>query len=175
MREFILSRQNLVRRTIFVLMMSAAVRSFAFTSICTAKFNGQAGIASDRSNTQASADYEMAAVHWDPVLKRSWAVLCKNEGTPAVLVPLKGRAPALTVSPFPVIHAGEVVRVLQKDANIRLELTGIAEENGAVGNHVRVHLLSPLKGMSDSQDGWGLRPKALVAIIRGPHQVEIVQ
>ncbi len=177
MQEFIFPRQNLLRRIIFVLMVSAAARSFALTSDCTAKSTNQTAIVIDRSNTPINAKYEMTAVHWDPVLKQNWAVLrmCKSEGSPAMLVPLKEDIPAPTMSPFPVIHAGEIVHILQRDTRIRMELTGLAEENGTVGGRIRVHILSPLKEMSDSQDGWGLRPRALLAIIRGPHQVEIVQ
>ena len=177
MCNLIFSRQNLLRRIVFLLMVPAAMRAFAFSSICTEKPNGHANVALDRSYAQMNTGYEMTAVHWDPVLRQNWAVVrpCQHDGAPAMLVPLNGDAPAPTMSPFPLVHAGEVVRIRQQDAHVWMELTGVAEESGAIGGRVRVHMLNTLKGTPSLQDGWGVRPKTLLAIIRGPHDVEIVR
>ncbi|HEY8996828.1 MAG TPA: hypothetical protein VIM60_02955, partial [Edaphobacter sp.] len=88
---------------------------------------------------------------------------------------LEGDTTVPTMSPFPVIHAGEVVRIRQQDAHLWMEITGVAEESGAIGGRVRVHMLNPLKGTPSLQDGWGVRPKTLLAVVRGPHDVEIVR
>jgi hypothetical protein len=77
---------------------------------------------------------------------------------------------------FPVIHAGDVVRIRRQDAMLHINLTGIAEENGAIGKPIRVHLLHQLtNGFNGAPTGFSGNSRPLMAVIRGPHEVEIEQ
>jgi flagella basal body P-ring formation protein FlgA len=68
-------------------------------------------------------------------------------------------------SPFPVIHAGDVVQLRRQERNLRIEVAGRAEENGAIGSKVRVRLLH--SGFDAGQE------QTFIGIVRGPGNVEI--
>jgi len=128
---------------------------------------------------EAGGSNAQSLVHWDPVLKRRWAVVedCGLTDGNKKLLLLEGQAvlPNSVATPFPVVHRGDVVRITKQDAVTRMDLTGIAEESGALGGRVRVHVLYPTKANVDSQSAWGVRPTTLLTTVLGPHQVEMKQ
>lgn len=67
---------------------------------------------------------------------------------------------------FPVVHAGDLVQLWSQEQNLHIEIAGRAEQNGAVGNKIRVRLLHPGFDTGREQTGLG--------IVRGPSNVELL-
>lgn len=131
--------------------------------------------------------YRVSSLHRDAVLGRSWASVerCGHPEWPAVSVPREpkaGRDGLMLASAAPhgvpppagqaavhreaiTVRAGETVRLWRHEANLRLELTGVSEESGAVGTRVRVRVLA-------KQDE-GERPRTMFGLVRGPADVEM--
>ena len=77
-------------------------------------------------------------------------------------------------SRFLIVHTGDVLHVRSYEEFFRIDTTGVAQENAALGDHLRVILLQPGSyGFSSAP----LRPAAdsekVRAVVRGPHEVEI--
>ena len=65
------------------------------------------------------------------------------------------------VSGQPVVAIGAVVRVVRADVNVRLEMAGVAQESGAIGDAVRVRV-----GSADDA-------RFVQAVVRGDGLVEL--
>ncbi len=139
--------------------------------------------------------YLLREVRWDPVLRQSWAVL-ESVGHPerpyvSVLVPLSARETSIAraqsgIAPpaqlaqtslytapnqfgsAPVVHAGDQVTLWSEERNLHVQLTAVAEQNGAVGDRIRLHIL----GVSM---GWEQTPQRLTGTVRGAGSVEMTQ
>ena len=123
------------------------------------------------------AGYRIASVGWDPLLRQRWAkfVNCAHPERPAIAVlmsPLKQDSPPSTpaarqtTAAFPVVHAGDLVRLWSQEGNLRIEASGIAEASGASGSTIRVRLMhSRLEGQYQEQTFHG--------VVRGPRDVEM--
>lgn len=66
---------------------------------------------------------------------------------------------------FPVVHAGDLLQLWRQEENLRIEVAGRAEENGAEGSRIRVRLLSSSFDMGQEQ--------TVIGIVRGPGDVEM--
>ncbi|HEY0163250.1 MAG TPA: flagella basal body P-ring formation protein FlgA [Edaphobacter sp.] len=115
--------------------------------------------------------YRVASVRRDPLLNQSWAtvVSCSHPERPSITLPLPSDSPRnaqAANTPFPVVHAGDLVQLWGQQRNLRIEVAGKAEESGATGNRVRVRLLRT--GLETGE------PRALTGIVRGPGNVEIM-
>jgi flagella basal body P-ring formation protein FlgA len=62
------------------------------------------------------------------------------------------------------------VLLRSEEANIRLQLAAVAEENGGVGDRVRVRLLVGSGGSFE-----GKETRRVTGIVRGPGEVEMEQ
>jgi len=121
--------------------------------------------------------YRLSGVRWDPLLNQQWATIttCGHPDRPAIALPFPGLRRAsmfsssleglTNQSPFPVVHAGDLVQLWGQQKNLRVEAAGRAEQSGATGSKVRVRLLR--SGLEGGQ------PQMLVGIVRGPGNVEI--
>jgi hypothetical protein len=119
--------------------------------------------------------YRVAATRWDPVLNQHWVVIssCDHPDHPAISISLKATRQATSSqqgretapSQSSVIHAGDLVQLWSQEQNLRLEIAGRAEQNGAVGSRIRVRLLH--SGFDTGQE------QTMVGIVRGPRNVEI--
>jgi hypothetical protein len=122
--------------------------------------------------------YRIVSVRWDPLLNQRWAMVasCEHPERPSIAMLLTGRRLPAEVpahgsnangrqSPFPVIHAGDVVQLRSQERNLRIEVAGRAEENGAVGSKVRVRLLH--SGFDAGQE------QTFIGTVRGPGYVEL--
>lgn len=109
---------------------------------------------------------------FDPILKRSWAVVldCRHPERPASLLPVAGTAqdPAAgaeiggNAGGRPWLRAGSRVRVwrAERDGGLRIQLSGIVIESAPLGVAVRVRA--------------GERGVILHGIVRGADSVELV-
>lgn len=122
--------------------------------------------------------YRVKIVRWDPLLKQRWAVVasCDHPERPSIAMQvsderLEAVHPNLesrrqtTQSPFPIVHAGDLVQLWKQEQNLRIKVAGRAEENGAAGSRVRVRLIP---------SGFDIGPEhTFIGIVRGPSDVEI--
>jgi Chaperone for flagella basal body P-ring formation len=136
-----------------------------------------AGGGQDRASL-VSQGLVLRELRWDSVLRRSWAVFANpaHPERPAVVVPAEpaeaARAEAefagrgTEARPVPVVHAGDRVRLWSAERNLRLQLTAVAEEDGAVGELVRVRIAGA---------AWAVDAAAqtLRGVVRGAADVEL--
>ncbi len=104
--------------------------------------------------------YRVTSLRRDAVLGMNWAAVerCGHPGWPALAMASKmtpppapneiaairagGRMPGggLVERRAPLVRIGETVRLWQEDRNVRLQLPAVSEEDGAVGDRVRLHV-----------------------------------
>jgi hypothetical protein len=124
-----------------------------------------------REPTLQQKGYRTTSVRWDPLLGQQWATIasCDHPERPSIALLMSSpRATTEEVSPtpFPIVHAGDLVRLWKQENDLRIEASGIAAESGATGRRIRVRLLrSDLDGQ--------LQEQALFGIVRGKGDVEI--
>jgi hypothetical protein len=131
------------------------------------------------SPTLESGGYRVTRIQSDPVLGQRWAMIvsCGHPEWPAFALPANGAIsiktlqegnPSLTenVKTALVVHAGDVVRLWRQETLLRIEVAGVSEESGALGNTVRVRLVPR---NTDDQS----IPEQFAGVVRGPSNVEI--
>jgi hypothetical protein len=121
--------------------------------------------------------YRVAKIQSDPVLRQTWAMIihCGHPGWPAVALPLgnsilpirlREQESAKRISASVVIRAGDIVRLWRQDSSLRIEVTGISEGSGGLGDLVKVRLL---RRNTDDQS----IAEQFSGIVRGPSDVEM--
>ena len=126
-----------------------------------------------------TAGYRITKIIRDPLLHQQWAmaVSCGHPERPSIAIPLPEQRLDATLSPsttptdshgsnpFPIVHAGDVVQLVAREPNLRMEIAGRAEQSGALGSKVRVRSLN---------SGFDIgRDQTFVGIVRGPGKIEI--
>jgi hypothetical protein len=123
--------------------------------------------------------YRVMSVQSDVVLKQRWAFIARCDhpewpvsalqisGFNSLLPPRESRQISLQgISAIPVVHAGDVVLLWKQEDLLRIEVAGISEESGGLGNTIRVRLLHK---NTDEQSVH----EQFTGIIRGPSDVEM--
>lgn len=123
--------------------------------------------------------YRVARVQLDLVLSQRWAMIatCEHPDWPAFALPVSGtklpivpqEANRLVIRDsrsVPVVRAGESIRLWGQDDLLRIDVAGIAEEDGGLDKTIRVRLVQR------NTDGQSI-PQQLIGIVRGPSNVEI--
>lgn len=134
---------------------------------------------SQSSAAPQDSGYRVTKIQSDPVLGQRWAMIasCEHPDWPAFALPVSGpellRVPQKverTSTPYvrtvPVVRAGETILLWKQEDLLRIEAAGVAEENGDVGETIRVRLVH--RGTDDQAI-----PQELAGIVRGPSNVEI--
>jgi Chaperone for flagella basal body P-ring formation len=67
---------------------------------------------------------------------------------------------------LPVVRAGQTVTIWKHEADLKIEVTGVAEDNGAMGQRIRVRLPAAF------DDG---PPREIAGVVRGAESVEMVR
>jgi hypothetical protein len=107
-------------------------------------------ISSLSSPQSESQGYRVASVRWDPVMRQSWATIvsCGHPDWPGISLRTGEADDAVhTVSALvrdersPVVRAGDIVELWRQEDLLRIEVTGVAEQSGSVGETIRVRLL----------------------------------
>jgi hypothetical protein len=117
--------------------------------------------------------YRVASMRWDPLLNQHWAMIasCSHPERPAFALRISDGESAsesrAAQTPFPVVHAGDVVQLWSQEHNLRIEAAGRAEESAAAGGRVRVRLLHT--GFDPGQE------QTMIGIVRGAGDVEILR
>jgi hypothetical protein len=131
------------------------------------------------SGVSSGSGYKVSKVQSDPILGHRWAmvVTCGHSNWPALAFPVSGsESPTLSemsnqsaahdIGATPVIRVGEVIRLWRQEEFLRIEMTGVAEENGDLGKVIRVRLVR-----ANGEDQSPLLQ--LAGVVRGPSDVEI--
>jgi Chaperone for flagella basal body P-ring formation len=130
--------------------------------------------------TFAAQGWVLREVHWDPILQHAWEVFADpaHPERPTVAVLAGGAEQQLARSAteahsrvieaaVPVVHIGDRVVLWSAEKNLRLQLAAVAEENGAIGDHIRLSIPGAAwdNGPSSQQPVRG--------VVRGVADVEI--
>jgi hypothetical protein len=110
----------------------------------------QTAIAGTPSDVQSDkGGYKVVRTLTDPLLGQTWAMIanCDHPQWATLAFPVF-RPSSLYVSKLPtrgpllpvVVHAGDPVRLWRREALLQIEVAGLSEQNGTVGQTVRVRL-----------------------------------
>lgn len=126
-----------------------------------------------------SGGYRVMRIQSDPVLGQRWVMIvsCNHPEWPALALPANGTISIKTSQETdrslidsarlaPMVRAGDIVRLWRQEDFLRLEIAGVSEQNGRLGNTIRVRLL---RSNTDDQS----TPEQLSGVVRGPSNVEI--
>jgi hypothetical protein len=131
------------------------------------------------SPTSKRGGYRVTSIQSDVVLGQKWALIasCDHPEWPTLALqmyepkPLPStlqirQRPQDLISAIPVVHAGDPVRLWKQEDLLRIEIAGISEESGSLGNKIRVRLLHRNTDDQAMQEQFS-------GIIRGPSDVEM--
>jgi hypothetical protein len=124
------------------------------------------------SSTSGSGGYRVERTQSDKVLKQTWAIVirCDHPEWPAVALPLRDSIlepeSAKYIPTSVVIRAGEIVRLWRREISRRIEVTGISEGNGRLGDLIKVRLLHRNTDDQSVEEQFS-------GIVRGPSDVEM--
>jgi hypothetical protein len=107
-------------------------------------------------NGPASGGFRLEELRRDRMLNKRWAIVrsCDHPERPAMTVamglddasqPVATQASEPLQAPSytaPVVRAGATVRLVGGNGNLHLEMTGVAQSNGALGQQIQVRLVS---------------------------------
>jgi hypothetical protein len=126
-----------------------------------------------------SGGYRVMRIESDPVLGQKWVriISCNHPEWPALALPANGtlsiktsqggdRSLVDSARLAPMVRAGDIVRLWRQDFFARIEVAGVSEEDGRLGNTIRVRLL---RIKTDDQS----TPEQFSGVVRGPSNVEI--
>ena len=122
------------------------------------------------------AGYRVIGIQSDPILGQRWAIVanCAHSEWPDLAIQtgiLAEIAPLQTyqrptVSSVPLVHVGDIVRLWKQEDLLQIEVAGVSEESGGLGETIRVRLLPR------NPDGQWI-PERFSGIVRGPSDVEM--
>ncbi|RZU39433.1 flagella basal body P-ring formation protein FlgA [Edaphobacter modestus] len=168
---------------LIALAVAGSLPGFAMEPVClrSPALVVQAIESGATSTMLAHADgYRIASVRWDPLLNRRWAVIasCNHPDRPSIAMLLseaksQNAFASLSASPvspplptpFPVVHAGDLVQLVGQENNLRIEVSGRAMEAGSAGSIVHVRVVT--SGFEAE------RERMFSGIVRGAGRVEI--
>jgi Chaperone for flagella basal body P-ring formation len=124
--------------------------------------------------------YRVTSTQLDPILGTRWAMIASCDHPERLAFSLLTEEPdspghILLRDPqtipdnahvIPVVHAGDTVRLWRQEAVLRIELAGVAEENGSLGKLIRVRLLRR------NTDDQSTRAE-FAGVVRGKSDVEM--
>jgi hypothetical protein len=119
--------------------------------------------------------YRVSGIRWDSMLQQSWATIvsCGHPEWPGVSLRVRetdhashGLGIAVREDSSPLVRAGDIVELWRQEDLLRIEVGGVAEQSGRLGESIRVRLLRP-NGSGQSME------EQFRGIVRGPADVEI--
>ena len=120
--------------------------------------------------------YRVASVRWDPVMQQSWATIvsCGHPEWPGVSLRTsdetsdaqRGLSTPVRVQRSPLVRAGDVVELWRQEDLLRIEVSGVAEQSGSMGETIRVRLLRRLGSNQSVEEQFN-------GVVRGRADVEM--
>jgi hypothetical protein len=130
--------------------------------------------------TLTARGWVLREVHWDPILRHAWEVFADpahpERPTIAVLAGgaeqerARGVAEAhvrAVAAAVPVVRIGDRVVLWSTEQNLRLQLAAVAEQNGAIGDHIRLSIPGA------AWEGGSAGSEAVHGVVRGVADVEM--
>ncbi|GGA56123.1 hypothetical protein GCM10011507_04270 [Edaphobacter acidisoli] len=128
--------------------------------------------------TRAKNGYRVASINQDHALHKRWVMIvsCDHPDWPAIEMPLqtiqkqrsdpRELALLLLQTGPSIIRAGDAVELWNEQGNLRLEVAAISEQNGKLGEVVRVRLMQ-------RQTLGAQNEKEFRGVVLGPRDVEM--
>jgi hypothetical protein len=124
--------------------------------------------------------YWVTSIQTDPISGQKWALIasCDHPERPVFSLQTERSGPAQQLLPSelqtisdnahaaPLIHVGDTVRLWRQEDVLRIEMAGVAEENGSLGKLIRVRLLR--RGTDDQSTR-----AEFAGVVRGRSDVEM--
>jgi hypothetical protein len=119
--------------------------------------------------------YRVASVRWDPVMQQSWATIvsCEHPEWPGVSLRTSEPSHASTglstqarEERVPLVRAGDIVELWRQEDLLRIEVSGVAEQGGSMGETIRVRLLRRTGSNQSAEEQFS-------GIVRGRAEVEM--
>jgi len=127
--------------------------------------------------------YRLEAVRRDVFAGTVWAIVksCGHPERPGVMVltslgtgMASGVGMTRPASQALVMLAGSRVRLVQTSENVQMEMSGVAQGSGAVGDRVRVRLVPvSLEGGAGEQASWATSERFATGVVRSRDLVEV--
>jgi hypothetical protein len=135
------------------------------------------GSSTSSPSISGSGGYRVERIQSDSVLRQTWAMVirCDHPEWPAVALPLRDsilpirlreQESAKYIPASVVIRAGEIVRLWRQEISCQIEVTGISEGSGRLGDLIKVRLL---RRNTDDQS----IEEQFSGIVRGASDVEM--
>jgi hypothetical protein len=122
--------------------------------------------------------YCLSRVQFDPLLSKRWAILATlgRADRPLISVPMEdlkvdswpecSRQPSEPTASPVLVHSGDPIRIWKHESLLNIDLAGVAEESGGLGQRIRIRI-EPTPIGSDTLLSH------LSGTVRGPANVEI--
>ncbi|WP_188553607.1 flagella basal body P-ring formation protein FlgA [Edaphobacter dinghuensis] len=152
--------------------VTAFASACAATPAAAARLSGAKVVSPPMPNDKG---YRVASVRWDPVMRQSWATIvsCGHPEWPSLSLRTAGTDPAVhglstqvREEGSPLVRAGDVVELWRQEDLLRIEVSGVAEQSGSMGETIRVRLLRR-PGSSQSAE------EQFSGVVRGRADVEM--
>ncbi len=162
-----------LRSLLIVLLLPAFARAQCYDTP-QAAIDGARSSGSSPFKTE-TVGYRVLRMANDQLLGRSWAVVvhCDHPDWSTLAYPVSPVSSLEPPKPHPAsasnpiaVHAGDPVRLWRREALLQIEVAGIAEQNGSLGETVRVRL-----SQRNNEDPFA--PKEFAGVVKGPSDVEI--
>jgi Chaperone for flagella basal body P-ring formation len=127
----------------------------------------------------SAGGYRVTGLQSDPILEQRWALVisCDHPEWPVSAVPLEesgssssssrmSRASQNMAPAKRLVRAGDLVRLWRQEDRLRIEIAGVSEDSGGLGDTIRVRLQRRNTEESSTQAEFS-------GIIRGPSDVEM--
>lgn len=123
--------------------------------------------------------YRVTAIRWDPVLRQNWAtiVTCGHPEWPGVSLRVAeantaSRGSSVQVqdrqtAAVPMVRAGDVVQLWRQEDLLRIEVGGVAEQSGGLGETIQVRLLRRNGSNQSTEEQFS-------GVVRGRADVEML-
>ncbi len=126
-----------------------------------------------------SNGFRVVKIQSDLILRQRWAMIasCGHPEWPAFAIAIGGYGSPQTSRQTeqslhtsgreaPLVLAGEIIRLWRQEDLLRIEVAGVSEDSGGLGETIRVRLL---QRNADDQSA----PAAFLGVVRGRSNVEI--
>jgi hypothetical protein len=140
------------KRILWCLIALAGLQGAAANAACARTPAAAARLAGAKTAPSSMPDdkgYRLASVRWDPVMQQSWATIvsCEHPEWPGVSLRTgqtgdaqRGLSTQARVDRSPLVRAGDVVELWRQEDLLRIEVSGVAEQSGSMGETIRVRL-----------------------------------
>jgi len=108
--------------------------------------------------------YRVTTIQSDPLLGQRWVMIASCDHPERPVIAFQDQD--VNSHEIPVVRIGDIVLLWKQEDLLRIEVAGVAEENGGLSKTIRVRLLHRNTDNQSSQEEFA-------GIVRGPSDVEM--